>query len=138
MRATPKDWPRLSASIYCDDPRAEIDWLVRAFGFETRLIVDGPDGSLAHSELTFGDAVIMVGSAGKDGTVSPRKAGGTTGGLFLYIDDADAHLARARAAGATITREIATNDHGEGYWVDRSYGCTDPEGHLWYFAHRVK
>jgi len=128
----------MSASLYCEDPRAEIDWLVKAFGFEVRLVVDGEGGRVEHSELTFGDAVIMVGSAGKTGTVSPRTAGGPTGGLFLYVDDADAHLARAAAAGATITREIATTDYGEGYWSDRGYACTDPEGHQWYFAHRVR
>jgi uncharacterized glyoxalase superfamily protein PhnB len=138
MKPTPKDWPRLSASLYCDDPRAEIAWLVKAFGFEVRLVVDGEDGAVMHSELTYGDAVLMIATAGKDGGVSPRKVGGHTGGLFLYVDDADAHCARAREAGATITRELATNDYGEGYWCDRSYGCTDPEGHLWYFAHRVK
>ena len=137
MKPTPPGWPRLSASLYCEDPRAEIDWLVKAFGFEVRLVVDGDGGSVTHSELTFGDAVIMIGSA-RDGAVTPKAAGGFTGGLFLYVDDADAHCARAKAAGARITRELATNDYGADYWTDRSYGCVDPEGHQWYFAHRVR
>ena len=138
MKPPPKDWPRLSISVACEDPRAEIAWLQKAFGFEVRIVVDGEGGKVEHSELTFGGAMIMVSGTGKDGGVSPKKAGGHTAGVFLYVDDADAHCARAREAGATIIRELATNDYGEDYWCDRSYGCTDPEGHLWYFAHRVR
>ena len=66
MKPTPKDWPRLSASVWCDDARAEIAWLTRAFGFEVRMIVDGEDGKVAHSELTFGEAIIMVGQSGRE------------------------------------------------------------------------
>lgn len=137
MKPTPKDWPRLSASLYCEDPRAEIAWLEKAFGFEPRIVVDGPDGGVMHSELVFGEAVVMIGSP-RDGARSPKKAGGYTGGIFIYVDDADAHYARAKAAGATITRELATTDYGPEHWSDRGYGCTDPEGHQWYFAHRVR
>jgi uncharacterized glyoxalase superfamily protein PhnB len=137
MKPPPKDWPRLSASRFYDDPRAAIEWLGRAFGFEVRILVDGEGGKVAHSELTFGEAVFMVGQSGKDGP-SPRKAGGSTGGLFIYVDDADAHYARAKAAGATITREPTTTDYGPDHWCDRGYGCTDLEGHVWYFAHRVR
>jgi uncharacterized glyoxalase superfamily protein PhnB len=136
MKPPPKDWPRMSASLYYDDPRGAIDWLARAFGFEPRLVVDAPDGGVAHSELTYGAAVLMVGAAGKHG-LSPRNAGGPTGALFLYVDDVDAHCARAKATGAVITRELADVDYGAGYWIDRGYGCTDPEGHLWHFAQRL-
>ena len=137
LTPTPAGWPRLSISVYCEDPRAEIAWLVRAFGFEVRLVVDGPGGAVEHSELPYGDAVVSVGQAGKQGP-SPRTAGGSTGGYFMYVDDADAHHARVVAAGATITRALTTTDYGEGYWADRGHGCKDPEGHVWFFAHRVR
>ncbi len=42
MKPTPSGWPRLSSSVFYDDPRAAIDWLCRAFGFEVRLKVEGP------------------------------------------------------------------------------------------------
>ncbi len=38
-----------------------IRWLCEAFGFELRLKVEGEGGSVDHSELTFGDGLIMVG-----------------------------------------------------------------------------
>ncbi len=137
MKPPPKHWPRLSVSLYYADARTSIAWLCDAFGFESRLVVDAEDGRVAHSELTFGEAIVMVGESGKDG-LSPRIAGGATAGVFIYVDDADAHCARAVQKGATITRELKTTDYGADYWCDRGYGCTDPEGHVWYFAHRVR
>ena len=72
----------------------------------------------------------MVGQVGlhPDRTCprSPLAVGGAnTQGLAVYVDDADVHCERARAAGAVITTEPATQDYGEGYWVDRSFEARD-------------
>ncbi len=148
MKPTPPDWPRMSASLYYQDPRAAIDWIVRAFGFEARLVVEGDDGAIHHSELVYGDALVMVGDGGaqksaeepwRERCVSPRAiAGRSTAALAFFVDDADAHARRAREAGATIVREPSTSDYGDDYWSDRSYGALDCEGHLWWFMQRVR
>ena len=80
----------------------------------------------------------MVGQVGlhPDRTYprSPLAAGGAnTQALTVYVDDVDAHCERARAAGAAITVEPATQDYGEGYWVDRTYEAHDHETHHWWF-----
>ncbi len=144
MKSPPKGWPRLSASVFYEDPKAAIDWLCRAFGFEVRLKVEGENGSIAHSELTFGEAVVMVGDAThrrepwQERYRSPRSQGGSVTAAFaFYIDDVDAHFKHAFAAGAQVVREPRTDDYGPGYWVDRTYGVTDPEGHLWWFIQRI-
>lgn len=144
MKDTPAGWPRISAAIFYDDPAAAIDWLCRAFGFEVRLKVEGEGGRIEHSELVFGDGLIMVGTAGGDRPgqaqmVSPRSInGGNTQLLGVFVDDVDAHCARARAAGAQVFRELETTDYGEGYWTDRGYGATDLEGHMWFFMQRLR
>ena len=139
MRPTPEGWPRISSSLFYRDAPAAIDWLCRAFGFEVRLKVEGDDGSIIHSELTLGDGLVMPASEDRrPGMKSPRTLGGTTQALFAYVDDADAHCARARAAGATIVKEPATVDYGPEYWSDHGYQCEDLEGHTWFFAHRVR
>ncbi len=58
--------------------------------------------------------------------------------LGIFVDDADAHCARARAAGAKIIDEPTTNDYGDDYWADRTYRVEDPEGHHWWFMQRVR
>ena len=143
MKPTPPGWPRMSSSAHYQDAARMIDWLCEAFGFELRLKVEGDDGRIEHSELTYGDAVLMVG-AERRGTrwgiraASPKTAGIETGGLMLYLDDVDAHCAQARAHGATIVSEPAVHDYGEDYWADRSYGAQDLDGHVWWFTQRLR
>jgi uncharacterized glyoxalase superfamily protein PhnB len=142
MKPSPAGWPRLSSAAFYDDARAAIDWLCRAFGFEARLVVEGDGGAIEHSELVFGEALVMVGVAARPQTpyqVSPRSLNGAnTQSLCIYVDDVDAHCARARAVGARITREPTTSDYGEEYWADRGYEAVDPEGHRWYFVQRMR
>jgi len=129
--------------FYRDAPKA-IDWLCGAFGFEVRLKVEGEGGRIEHSELVFGEAVVMVGDEELQKEkgrrkVSPLSVGGAeTMGVFFYVDDAEAHCARARAAGAKITYEPQVSDYGEDYWADKSYEAEDLEGHRWWFAERVR
>jgi uncharacterized glyoxalase superfamily protein PhnB len=47
---------------YRDAPAA-IEWLGRAFGFEPRMVVDGAEGTVAHAELTYDGAMVMLGTA---------------------------------------------------------------------------
>ena len=146
MKDTPPGWPRISSSLYYRDAAAAIDWLCRAFGFSLRLKVEGENGRIEHSELTYGAGLVMVGQEEADGTTlrfgrrraSPLSAGGNTQSLMLYVDDVDDHCATARAAGATIVSEPAVHDYGDDYWADRSYGAIDPEGHIWWFTQRLR
>ena len=69
----------------------------------------------------------------------PRSVGGTnTQMLAIFVDDADAHCARARAAGGKIHEEPTTSDYGDDYWSDRTYRVEDPEGHHWWFMQRLR
>ena len=148
MKQTPAGWPRITPSVFYEDPRSAIDWLCRAFGFAVRLKVEGEGGRIEHSELELADGLIMVGTAASTTPAkeawqryyaSPKGCDGkTTQALAVFVDDVDAHHARAKAAGATIIREPRTDDYGEDYWADRTYGARDPEGHLWWFMQRVR
>lgn len=145
MVALPQGWPRISPALFYDDAAAAIDFLCRAFGFEVRLRVEGEGGRIEHSELVFGEGLVMVGSSGGKGDASgihrqsPRSNGGVnTQSLCVVVDDADAHCERSRAAGASIAVEPKTTDYGEDYWSDRTYEAVDPEGHRWWFMQRVR
>jgi uncharacterized glyoxalase superfamily protein PhnB len=146
MNPTPSDWPRISSSVFYQDAAAAIDWLCDAFGFEVRLKVEGDNGRIEHSELTYGEGLIMVGQESPDSERlwkrsmrSPKSLGGAgTQSMMFFVDDAEAHCAHARARGADIVEEIATHDYGEDYWTDRSYGARDPEGHVWWITQRLR
>src|SRR5216683_2082339 len=131
MKNPPPGWPRISSSLFYREPAKAIDWLCRAFGFEVRLRVEGEGGRIEHSELAYGDALIMAGQAGvvRPGRehwptgASPRSVGGmNTQCVMLFVDDVDAHCEQARAAGAVILDEPKVHDYGDEHWADRSYG----------------
>lgn len=146
MQPTPPDWPRFSSCAVYRDASAAIDWLGRAFGFTVRLRVEGEGGRVEHCEMEYGDGLLMVSQEDsaservwKRSLRSPASLGGQgTQTLMFFVDDADAHCARARAAGAVIVEEPAVHDYGDDYWADRSYGALDPEGHLWWVTQRLR
>ena len=116
------------------DAAAAIEWLCRAFGFEKHLVVPGEGGTIAHAQLTFGNGMIMLGSARDDefGRLvrPPRDVGGVgTQSPYVIVADADAHHARAVAAGAEIVMPLKDEDYG-----GRGYSCRDLEGHVWNFG----
>jgi uncharacterized glyoxalase superfamily protein PhnB len=144
MKPTPAGWPRISPGVYYRDALEMIDWLCRAFGFTLQLKVV-EEGRLMHSQLVYGEGLIMVGEelSGESRRFqtdrkSPLNAGCNTQNLMVYVDDVDAHCEQARAAGAQIVAEPELHDYGPEHWADRAYGALDPEGHLWWFVQRIR
>ena len=127
--------PNIMSGLNYRDPRAAIAWLERAFGFEVIMLLEDGEGTVAHCEMRLGDGAIMLGGEWTDDQKSPASVGGiNTQSIHVKINGAvDAHCERARAAGAVITVEPATQFYG-----DRTYRCRDPEGHVWTVAQTVE
>src|SRR5258708_28265579 len=99
----------MPALRYHDAPAA-IDWLCKVFGVERHGVYPGPEGTIAHAELTLGGGMIMLGSYKDDaygrGFKSPEEVGGAeTRSAYVVVGDADAVYAGAQAAGGKIVRE---------------------------------
>ncbi len=117
-------------SLTYEDAKSAIEWLTRAFGFECRFVVPGEGNDIMHSELSFGNAVLMISSPKAEfNRVSPRHSHGRAQALSLFVADPDAHFATAMKAGATLVRPLQDEEYGA-----RGYMVSDPEGHLWYFG----
>ena len=124
------DQPRLNLELHYRRPAAAMRWLAEAFGFELPPnLPDEDDGRLRWIETQVGGASLMLfpleGEGPGEGEGEP--AGPPTHVPFVYVDDVDAHCARAEAHGATIVEPI----HQHGY---RRYVCEDLEGRRWSFA----
>jgi uncharacterized glyoxalase superfamily protein PhnB len=114
------------------DAGAAVDWLSKAFGLSTtRDVFKGEDGRVSHATLTYGKAVLMLGSPGPD-FEGPRAIGHATQNLYVDVDDVDKHYARAVRAGAAIIEQPRETPYGA-----RRYGAEDLEGHRWYFAQAI-
>ena len=113
------------------DAHKAIEWLERAFGMKRQAVYDGPNGTVAHAQLTFGNGMVMLGSAANaDPTYKisqPDEVGGkVTSATCLIVADAAAVFAQATAAGAEVTMPLMEMDYG-----GKAFNVRDPEGHLW-------
>jgi uncharacterized glyoxalase superfamily protein PhnB len=119
--------PNIFPSFKYRDAHAAMDWLERAFGFTRQAVYSGPVGTVGHAELTLGAGTIMLGSLGEPDPSNAWAA--EPRGVYVHVPDADAHYARAKAAGAEIVRDLADTPYGS-----REYSARDAEGNLWSFG----
>lgn len=125
-----------SPTVVYRDPKAALDWLAKAFGFEVSLLLTDAEGNVAHAEMSFHDCPIGVSGEWAGAQLggarmrSPASLEGQ-GTQFIWVvleSGLDQHCETARAAGARITEEPADQFYGA-----RSYRAMDPEGHVWSF-----
>ena len=133
--------PRVIPMIAYGDGPAAMDWLAKAFGFHERdRRVE--NGRLTHGEMDTGGGVVMMATPSTQYR-GPRRhleecaaamawhdVPYIIDGVLVYVDDVDAHLERARAAGATILSPVETSPGG------KRYRAGDLEGHRWMFSQR--
>jgi uncharacterized glyoxalase superfamily protein PhnB len=116
------------------DGAAAIDFYTRAFGAREKFRLTEPGGRLGHAELELGGTTIMLSDEFPEfGIRGPASIGGTSFTLHLHVDDADAAIARAVAAGATLVRPATDQFYGE-----RSGTVRDPFGHEWGIGHEIE
>jgi uncharacterized glyoxalase superfamily protein PhnB len=115
----------IPALRYKDAAKA-VSWLPDAFGLTVGEVTPGANDAVAHAEMWHGGGCIMFGSADSHGDwdATPSVAG-----LYVVVDDVDAHCQRAKAAGAAIMYEPRDTDYGS-----REYGARDFEGNAWSFG----
>ena len=105
-----------------------------AFGATELYRLDGPNGTVGHAEMKIRDAVFMLADENPEwGNKSPESLGGTPTGLLLYVEDVDADVAQALAAGATVKMPVKDQFYG-----DRSGSVIDPFGHHWMLATHIE
>jgi uncharacterized glyoxalase superfamily protein PhnB len=127
--------PSLAPYLFYDDVGRAARFMQEAFGFTLVFTSPDSDGGLAHAQLAHGSGLIMVGHTGGGGLRLVKSAGALCAlhaGVYVFVDDVDAHCERARAAGATVLLEPADQP-----WGDRMYCAVDPEGQFWMFARHL-
>jgi uncharacterized glyoxalase superfamily protein PhnB len=128
----PRGYTRIAPYLLYEDPAAALEWLARAFGFRERFRHVVEEGRIDHAEMEYEDAMIMLARPGANFR-SPRRLGGATVIIHVYVYDIHAHVARARDAGATVVAEPAEKPYGT-----IQYAAEDPEGHVWLFSEQVR
>jgi PhnB protein len=111
-----------------------IEFYRAAFGAKEKFRLTEPSGRIGHAELELGSMTLMLSDEYPElGFLGPQTLGGTSMSIHLHVDDADALIARAVEAGASVLRPAADHFYGE-----RSGTVRDPFGHEWMIGHEIE
>ena len=120
--------------LVCRDVAAAIEFCKVAFGAAEVVRRPGPDGTVAHAALTIGGAMIMIeGEWPGLASRAPEPDGSSPVVLYVYVEDVDAAIDRAVAAGAKVLLPVKKQ-----FWGDRTGRILDPSGHVWTISSRVE
>lgn len=125
-----KQYGAVSTFLVVSDVKAAMTFYQKAFGFEKRSVMNGPDGKIAHAEIALRGTVIMLGPENPErGVRSLKTMGGSPASLYLYAENADKVTAKAIKLGATAQGPVM-----DMFWGDRCGTVIDPEGYMWMIA----
>jgi PhnB protein len=134
VKPIPDGYHSVTPYLILDDAARALDFYKKAFGAVELLRMPGPNGKIGHAEIRIGDSPIMLADEHPAmGARSARTIGGSPISLMVYVENVDAMVAQAVAAGGKLVRPVADQFYG-----DRTGGIDDPFGYHWYLATHVE
>jgi PhnB protein len=125
-----KNYAAITSMLVVGDVKNAYEFYQKAFGFEGRGIMPGPDGKPMHAELRLRESVLMLGPESPERqALSAKTLGNTPTTLYLLVEDVDQITTRAVKAGATLVQPPA-----DMFWGDRTSMLVDPQGNKWMLA----
>jgi PhnB protein len=134
VKPIPDGMHSLTPHLVCAGAADAIAFYVKAFNAVELSRLPGPDGKLMHAMLRFGDSMLMLNDEfPQHGMVGPKALNGSPVTVHLYVEDTDATVAQAAAAGAIVKMPPA-----DMFWGDRYAHLEDPFGHRWSVATHIR
>ncbi|GHG70969.1 VOC family protein [Streptomyces griseocarneus] len=121
--------PAICPALLYDDAHAAIRQLTDAFGFARTALYESEDGTVLHAELVHGNGMVMVGSRGRGGIFDQAMRQAGPAGVYVVVEDTDAHHARAAEHGVEILMPPTDQEYGS-----RDYMARDVGGNIWTFG----
>lgn len=128
LKHIPDGYHAVNAYLLVADAAAAIEFYKKAFGATELMRFKTPDGTrIMHAEVKIGDSPVMLADESLEmGFRSPKTIGGSPVSFMLYVEDADAAVAGAVAAGAKSLGPVQDKEYG------RTGGVEDPFGYTWW------
>jgi PhnB protein len=134
IKPIPEGYHSATPYMICKGAAEAIEFYKKAFGAVEVMRMAGPNGQIGHAEIRIGDSHIMLSDEHPEmGIYSPQHYGGSPISVLLYVENADATVNTAVAAGAKVTRPLKDEFYG-----DRAATVADPFGHQWYVHTHIK
>lgn len=134
VKAIPEGYEGATPYLIIKGAAGALEFYKKAFGATELMRIQAPGGTVGHAEIKIGKAIIMLADEFPDmDCKSPQSFGGSPVSMMLYVQDVDAFVSRAVAAGAKLQRPVKNQFYG-----DRSGSLEDPFGHQWHIATHVE
>lgn len=134
VKPVPDGYHSLTPYLGIEHAAQAIEFYKKAFGAIEVMRLEGPNGTIGHAELRFGDSPLMLATpCDQQSLASPASERGSSVALHFYVDDVDQQFATAVAAGARVISPLQDQFYG-----DRSCTLGDPFGHIWFLATRIE
>jgi PhnB protein len=128
-----KQYGSVSSMLTVTDVKSAATFYQKAFGFERRTIMKGPDGKLIHAELNLRGTTLMLSpEVPQMGSRTPKSLGGSPATLYLLTENVDKTVQKALKLGATAKGPVM-----DMFWGDRCGTVIDPDGYSWMVATHV-
>ena len=134
VKPVPDGMHTVTPHLVCAGASDAIGFYKKAFNAIEMMRLQGPQGKLMHACVKIGDSAVMLVDEFPDcGGLGPISRGGTSVTLHLQVEDVDAVVKQAVAAGAKIKMPVA-----DMFWGDRYGVLEDPFGHSWSVATHIR
>ncbi|HET8563976.1 MAG TPA: VOC family protein [Candidatus Binatia bacterium] len=134
VKPIPEEYRGATPYLSVKEAARAIEFYKKAFGAREVMRMPQPDGKIGHAEVRIGDAPIMLADEFPEMNFrSPQSIGGTPVNIVVYVQDVDALVKQAEAAGAKVLKPPADQFYG-----DRMAWLEDPFGHSWSFATHIE
>jgi PhnB protein len=134
IKPVPEGMHTVTPHLVCQDAAGAIEFYRQAFGAVELMRLPGPEGKLMHAMIRIGDSPVMLVDEFPDcGSLGPKSLNGSPVTIHLYVEDVDATVERAVAAGAKITMPVE-----DMFWGDRYGRIDDPYGHHWSIGTHIR
>lgn len=134
VKAIPEGYEGATPYLIVKGAANALEFYKKAFGATEIMHMPGPGGTVGHAEIKIGKAIIMLADEFPEmNHRSPHSLGGTPVSMLVYVQDVDAFVQQAVAAGAKTLTPVETKFYG-----DRSGSLEDPFGHHWHFSTHVE
>jgi PhnB protein len=130
VKAIPDGYHSATAYLIVDGAAKALDFYKRVFGASEKMRMPSPGDKVGHAEIVIGDSMIMLADEHPEmGARGPRAFGGSPVSMMVYVEDVDAIVKTALAAGAKLIQPVEDKFYG-----DRSGTIEDPFGHHWHVS----
>ncbi len=128
VKPIPEGYSSVTLSLTVNGAAKAIEFYKKAFGAQEIMRFLSLDGkSIMHAEIKIGNSRIMLNDEFPQmRSLSPQSLGGSTSGIFLYVENSDDVFDKAVSAGAKVMMPMM-----DAFWGDRCGSIEDPFGHKW-------